>query len=198
MTTVKSLRLDPILRTTRIKHVGGLVVAAALVCVGACQPKVAEQSQSGAKAIAEGGMQAATPAPSPAKSAEAPAATSRASARDSRAETESAAGGSAGITGGWVNAGGACDSGAAVMFNPDGTYLSEGETGTWALSGKTLTVTTTTFADGEVVSNTPQGPEQSTGEVGEKSVLTVLSITDEAAQVVLSNGSNANWTRCEG
>jgi hypothetical protein len=104
---------------------------------------------------------------------------------------------SVGIAGGWVNAGGACDSGAAVLFNQDGTYLSEGEKGTWALNGKTLTVTTAPFEDVQVGA-AEQGPDESTGDVGEKSVLTVLSITDDAARVVLSNGSNANWTRCNG
>lgn len=98
------------------------------------------------------------------------------------------------IAGGWVNEGGACDSGASVFFNADGTYLSEGEKGTWALSGKTLTVTTSTSFDEAAA--TTQGPEESVGDSGEKAVLTLLSITDDAARVVLSNGSNASWTRC--
>jgi hypothetical protein len=72
--------------------------------------------------------------------------------------------------------------------------MTEGEKGTWALSGKTLTVTTTTNFD--EAASTTQGPDESTGDIGEKSVLTLLSVTDDAARVVLSNGSNANWTRC--
>jgi hypothetical protein len=117
-------------------------------------------------------------------------------------KSETSAGGKAiTIAGGWVNAGGACDSGASVFFNPDGTYMSEGEKGTWALSGKTLTVTTASTIDEAVLADA-QGPDESTGEStgdsGEKAVLTLLSVTDDAARVVLSNGTNANWTRCNG
>jgi hypothetical protein len=107
-----------------------------------------------------------------------------------------AAGKVASIAGGWVNAGGACDSDASVFFNADGTYMSEGEIGTWALSGKTLTVTTASTA--QDAPSTTQGPDESTGDSGEKAVLTVLSVTNDAARVVLSNGSNARWTRCNG
>lgn len=109
------------------------------------------------------------------------------------AENDSAA---TSIAGGWVNAGGACNSGAAVQFNTDGTYLSEGETGTWALDGTKLTVTSVETGDGAV--QTAQGPDESQGDVGEKAVLTILSITEDTARVVLSNGSNASWTRCKG
>jgi hypothetical protein len=113
-------------------------------------------------------------------------------------KSETSAGGKAmTIAGGWVNAGGACDSGASVFFNPDGTYMSEGEKGTWALSGKTLTVTTASTID-EAAMADAQGPDESTGDSGEKAVLTLLSVTDDAARVVLSNGTNANWTRCNG
>jgi hypothetical protein len=108
---------------------------------------------------------------------------------------EGAAGGSAtSIAGGWVNAGGACDSGASVQFNPDGTYMSEGENGTWSLDGKTLTVTTNVVAEAERAAQT--GPEQSTGDVGEKAVLTLLNVGETSANVILSNGTNARWTRC--
>ena len=118
---------------------------------------------------------------------------------DEASKSEDAAGGQAvSIAGGWVNAGGACDSGASVFFNSDGTYLSEGEKGTWALSGKTLTVTTASTMDEAAAepAGPTVGPDESTGDVGEKAVLTLLSVTDDAARVVLSNGANANWTRC--
>jgi hypothetical protein len=184
------------------KSVGSLVCiamisASLMVSVIGCKPKAGKETQTAAPAaqaqetVAAVAPEVASPAAKPAPSAPKPA-----QRGEQKAEESAAAGKSAGITGGWVNAGGACDSGAAVMFNADGTYLSEGEKGTWALSGKTLTVTTAAFDDPDAAP--PQGPEQSPGEVGEKSVLTVLSITDDAARVVLSNGTNANWTRCNG
>ena len=94
------------------------------------------------------------------------------------------------IAGGWVNAGGACDSGASVFFNKDGSYVTEGERGTWALNGKTLTVTTLNSFDEETA--TTKTVEDSAA----KSILTLLSVSDDAARVVLENGSNVSWTRC--
>jgi hypothetical protein len=115
-------------------------------------------------------------------------------ARHAEKQEDAAAGRATSIAGGWVNAGGACDSGASVFFNADGTYMSEGEQGTWALTGKTLTVTTSTILEETEVP--VQGPDESTGDTGEKTILTLLSLTDDTARVVLANGSNANWTRC--
>jgi hypothetical protein len=175
----------------------GLAVAfSALICAGACQPKAASEAVVATPAAKTAA--AADPVPvAPAVTPTLPKqnlATKAIVQESSRGD--SAAGSANAITGGWVNAGGACDSGAAVMFNSDGTYLAEGEKGTWALSGKTLTVTTSSFDDPDA--GTTQGPEQSPGDVGEKSILTVLSITDDAARVVLANGTNASWTRCNG
>jgi hypothetical protein len=170
---------------------------ASLSLLGGCQPKelkqassVQSETRSSVAPIAE--IAASSPKPMPQAGDNA-----RASAQSDStpSKPEAAAGGkSISLAGGWVNAGGACDSGASVFFNADGTYMSEGEKGTWALSGKTLTVTTSSTVD----EGTPltQGPDESTGDSGEKAVLTLLSVTDDAARVVLSNGSNANWTRC--
>jgi hypothetical protein len=175
------------------------VFVIALLSLGACGPrKVAEipdvsTVQSAAKSAPENGQgdnDGAETASAPTKSIAAP--------ETSIAEREPAAasGDATRIAGGWVNAGGACDSGAAVMFNRDGTFMSEGERGTWSLDGKTLIVTTaSTEEDGGL---STQGPDESTGDVGEKSVLTVLSITDDTVRVVLANGSPASWTRCTG
>jgi hypothetical protein len=171
-----------------------LIVAALIgsVLTSGCKPKSDAQASAPRQAV-----QAAQPVPEIAS----PTAQEEAPRQDAKREAvaapkEEAAGGRAAVSiaGGWVNAGGACDSGASVFFNPDGTYMTEGEKGTWALSGKTLTVTTTTNFD--EAASTTQGPDESTGDIGEKSVLTLLSVTDDAARVVLSNGSNANWTRC--
>jgi hypothetical protein len=175
----------------------GLAVAfSALISAGACQPKAANETVVATPAAKTSAatdpvpvVPAMTPTP-PKQNLATKAVVPEANGGDS------AAGSANGITGGWVNAGGACDSGAAVMFNSDGTYMAEGEKGTWALSGKTLTVTTSSFDEPDA--GTTQGPEQSTGDVGEKSILTVLSITDDAARVVLANGTNASWTRCNG
>ena len=170
-----------------------LAMFCGLVVVGGCKPKGNAEAATPVQAVqgpVANADEAELPTPPPAA---APTEKARAVAAPSLKE-EAAAGGNGTIAGGWVNAGGACDSGASVFFNPDGTYMSEGERGTWALSGKTLTVTTaTTFDEG---ASTTQGPDESTGDSGEKSVLTLLSVTDDAARVVLSNGSNANWTRC--
>jgi hypothetical protein len=171
----------------------GLFVIAALA---SCSPKPVAQEQA-AQAPAQTAAQAPTAdevqvAPPVAREK---AVASKASAPKS--EDAAAAGGSAkGISGGWVNAGGACDSGASVLFNPDGTYMSEGENGTWSLNGKTLTVTTNPIPGDESVAQI--GPEQSTGDIGEKAILTVLQVNDTSASVILSNGTNANWTRCSG
>lgn len=173
-----------------------------LVLTGACQPKSAAQSDttqsSPSVAAAEGSI-----AQAPAGDVAAPVASQAAPSRPvspksavSKSEDSAAGGKAASISGGWVNAGGACDSGASVQFNADGTYMSEGENGTWALDGKTLTVTTASTPEAERVAAV--GPEQSTGDSGEKAILTVLSVTDTAASVILSNGTNANWTRCSG
>lgn len=180
------------------------VIAASAVCglvfMGGCKPspngEVSAAPQVGQTALDN---QSETPA---VVSAETPVPTTPkppASQKSSRAATDeriktAPAGKVVSIAGGWVNEGGACDSGASVFFNADGTYLSEGEKGTWNLSGKTLTVTTSSSFD--EVAASPQGPEESVGDSGEKAVLTLLSITDDAARVVLSNGSNASWTRC--
>jgi hypothetical protein len=181
----------------KIAHYG-LITGLALV--GACQPKpVAQPPEAQAKASAvQMDVSAAQTAP-----AETAPVTPRASQREAAAKTQAdkasdivAAGQAASITGGWVNAGGACDSGASVQFNPDGTYMSEGENGTWALDGKTLTVTTAATPEAEKV--VQSGPEQSTGDSGEKAILTVLNVTDTSASVILSNGTNASWTRCSG
>jgi hypothetical protein len=168
----------------------------AVASLGACKPKAVEQT-----AVPETAVQssASTPQDAAPPAANQEAAVARAAPAPTKADNkdDGAAGGkAAGIAGGWVNAGGACDSGASVQFNADGTYMSEGENGTWALDGKTLTVTTSETPEAEKVAT--QGPEQSTGDSGEKAILTVLSVTDHSASVILSNGSNANWTRCSG
>lgn len=182
-----------------LKQLGAVAVIIALLGIGACQPKVAQDAQVIGAATKPSSARLEVALPPPKSRADNAPATVAPIATELDSQGQSAAGGSASsIAGGWVNAGGACDSGAAVMFNSDGTYLSEGEKGTWAMSGKTLTVTTTSFADSEPVADARQGPDESTGDSGEKSVLTVLSINEEAARVVLSNGSNANWTRCNG
>jgi hypothetical protein len=173
------------------------IVLLLLVALAACGPKpvAKEQSKQDAPQAAQatpqdlpqtGTQEAANvPKEQPAPKAAAPKA------------VEAVAGGKAtGIAGGWVNAGGACDSGASVQFNPDGTYMSEGENGTWSLEGKTLTVTTNPIAGEEAPVQV--GPEQSTGDAGEKAVLTILQVSDTSAKVILSNGTNANWTRCSG
>jgi hypothetical protein len=178
----------------------GLITSLALV--GACQPKpVAQAPEAQAKASAVQ-MDARVAEPAPAKTAPAapaPPASQRqpaAKTQTGKAGESAAAGQAASITGGWVNAGGACDSGASVQFNSDGTYMSEGENGTWALDGKTLTVTTAATPEAEKI--VQAGPEQSTGDSGEKAILTVLNVTDTSANVILSNGTNARWTRCSG
>jgi hypothetical protein len=172
-----------------------LISFAGLMALGACQPKAKEEAKA-TQAVADSKI--TTPPSQPEAPKAAPHANAPAHTDTSKAEkADNAAGGKAvTIAGGWVNAGGACDSGASVFFNPDGTYLSEGEKGTWSLAGKTLTVTTNTTFD--EASPSVQGPDESTGDVGEKTVLTLLNLTDDTAQVVLSNGSNARWTRCTG
>jgi hypothetical protein len=177
---------------------------AALVLISACKPKAHSETSTTDQAPQAAQMEASTPAVDTRVSAtqqdnsaadRAPAAPKR--EHKTSVDTDAAAAGKvAGIAGGWVNAGGACDSGASVQFNLDGTYMSEGENGTWALEGKTLTVTTSTTPEAERVAQA--GPEQSTGDSGEKAVLTVLSVTDSSASVILSNGTSANWTRCSG
>jgi hypothetical protein len=176
-----------------------LMVALVLVC--ACKPKPETQAPAAQQAPQAAQMEAAAPAQDASVSAipRGTAATDQSPTETKTAPkagvvSDAAAGKAASIAGGWVNAGGACDSGASVQFNPDGTYMSEGENGTWALEGKTLTVTTSATAEAERV--VQAGPEQSTGDSGEKAVLTVLSVTDSSASVILSNGTNANWTRC--
>jgi hypothetical protein len=171
------------------------LVISALTLAAACKPKPGIEAATPAQSVAE------QPQAAPAPVVAAPVIEreqSAVAAPQNRAHPadEAAAGGAVSIAGGWVNAGGACDSGASVQFNPDGTYMSEGENGTWALNGKTLTVTTTLSADAEAVST--QGPDESQGDTGEKAVLTLLSVTDDSARVILSNGSNASWTRCTG
>jgi hypothetical protein len=176
------------------RPIRAVLIAGALVglsFVGACKPKGEVQASAPSQAVQA--------APEVAPVAPVPEPTRQEAARETSVaapKQESAGGRAVSIAGGWVNAGGACDSGASVFFNPDGTYMTEGEKGTWALSGKTLTVTTTTTFDESA--STTQGPDESPGDSGEKSVLTLLSVTDDAARVVLSNGSNANWTRCNG
>ena len=182
--------------TYRLLKTGSVAcVLAGLVIAAGCQPKGDVEAASPKRAA-----QTEIPVTPHARAPQAEQPDQDKSARAAStlvlpSKSEAAAGGlPISIAGGWVNAGGACDSGASVFFNPDGTYLSEGEKGTWALSGKTLTVTTSsTVDDGSPVA---QGPDESTGDSGEKSVLTLLSVTDAAARVVLSNGANANWTRC--
>jgi hypothetical protein len=177
------------------------VALCALMLASGCQKKPVAETQAADQTPQAAQMEAAAPqeeTSAPAQGSDtAPKAPARAVARKAdAAEASAAAGKAASIAGGWVNAGGACDSGASVQFNPDGTYMSEGENGTWALDGKTLTVTTSATPEAERVAQT--GPEQSTGDSGEKAVLTVLSVTDSSASVILSNGTNANWTRCSG
>ena len=181
----------------RMPRISLCVVLTGLILLGACKPNVSAKVPS-AVPVAEAAV-----APS-AQSVVAPEATltpppankqaAKVVAAPAERSTPAAAGKSISIAGGWVNAGGACDSGASVFFNPDGTYMSEGEKGTWALAGKTLTVTTDVSFD--EATSTTQGPDESTGDSGAKAVLTLLSVTDDAARVVLSNGTNANWTRC--
>ena len=166
-----------------------------LVGLGACQPKTTSDISVVEKASASDAQTSEVIQPVPAPPA-APAQSSSSVRADNAPKTPATAAGGkdVSIAGGWVNAGGACDSGASVFFNRDGTYLSEGEKGTWALTGQTLTVTTaSTFEEPQT---TVEGPDESPGDIGEKSVLTVLSVTDDAARVILSNGSNASWTRC--
>ncbi len=178
-----------------VQGVPTAICFAALVGVGACQPKAAKDVASTAPAATTAPPAQVAQVVPPEVASKAPEIAAVPASNVPKAREEDAAGGKArSISGGWVNAGGACDSGAAVMFNSDGTYMAEGEKGTWALSGKILTVTTSSFDDPDAAAT--QGPEQSTGDVGEKSILTVLSITDDAARVVLANGTNANWTRC--
>jgi hypothetical protein len=161
-------------------------VAATQTAPQAAQLEVAPPAADASAAPAQAQMETVKPRSAPAVP----------QAKDDRATESAAAGKAASIAGGWVNAGGACDSGASVQFNPDGTYMSEGENGTWSLEGKTLTVTTSVLPEAERVSQT--GPEQSPGDTGEKAVLTVLSVTDTSANVILSNGTNARWMRCSG
>lgn len=210
-------------QSSLLSLLGFIGAVSSFVGVGGCQPKpvtqapVASQSAEANAPVTEAAPQAAARAPR-----EQPHSVAKHQAKP-KEEASAAAGKVISIAGGWVNAGGACDSGASVFFNPDGTYMSEGEKGTWALSGKTLTVTTASTEE-EIASETQgspaqgpppakgpppaqgpslaqgpspaQGPEQSTGDSGEKAVLTLLSVTEDAARVILSNGSNANWTRC--
>jgi hypothetical protein len=186
---------------SRFVQIAQCGVITGLALVGACQPKpVAQAPEAQASAnAAQLDMSAAQPAPAeipapPTPRQKEPQPTAKTQA--DKAPQDVAAGQAGGITGGWVNAGGACDSGASVQFNPDGTYMSEGESGTWALEGKTLTVTTAATPEAEKVAQS--GPEQSTGDSGEKAILTVLNVTDTSASVILSNGTNASWTRCSG
>lgn len=185
-----------------IRKVMAASVVFGLVFMGGCKPKsngdasaapqsgqIAQETQAVAPPVV------ATETPAPAPKAQKPQASKQSMTTPLVERRQAAPGGKAvSIAGGWVNEGGACDSGASVFFNADGTYLSEGEKGTWALSGQTLTVTTSTSFD--EAATTPQGPEESIGDSGEKAILTLLSLTDDAARVVLSNGSNASWTRC--
>jgi hypothetical protein len=175
-------------------------VLASLALLGGCQPKSASQPQSVSQTepapapMAEAVPNLSTTAPAPQNHATEAARPPKSASRAAKTDVAAAGGKVMTIAGGWVNAGGACDSGASVFFNLDGTYMSEGEKGTWALSGKTLTVTTSNTLD-EGSSQT-QGPDESTGDSGEKAVLTLLSLTDDTARVVLSNGNSARWTRC--
>jgi hypothetical protein len=168
----------------------------ALAGVAGCRPKPVAEEKASATPPQQAAQAIAPPAP---KASTPPSEAPRDVKPDPREEApkqiETAAAGKAStIAGGWVNAGGACDSGASVQFNADGTYMSEGEKGTWALDGKTLTVTTSSTLDEDRVA--PNGPEQSTGDIGEKAVLTLLNVNDTSASVILSNGTNARWTRC--
>lgn len=186
-------------QTTTQRAVDVLLVSAcaSLIFLGGCQPNDLKKASSAQSNMNKSSIPVTEPSASSPKPMPQSGDNARASAQldNSLPKSDAAAGGqSASLAGGWVNAGGACDSGASVFFNADGTYLSEGEKGTWALSGKTLTVTTASTVD-EAAPIT-QGPDESTGDSGEKAVLTLLSVTDDAARVVLSNGSNANWTRC--
>ena len=172
-----------------------ILIVCGLVGLGACQPKSTADISVAQKATAPDAQTSEVIQPAPAPSA-APAQSSSSAKADNvpKAQATAAGGKDVSIAGGWVNAGGACDSGASVFFNRDGTYLSEGEKGTWVLTGQILTVTTaSTFDEPQT---TVEGPDESPGDIGEKSVLTVLSVTDDAARVILSNGSNASWTRC--
>jgi hypothetical protein len=181
-------------RAMRSRMACALVISA-LTFVGACKPKTTVEAAAPVQSVAEQPQAAPQPVvAAPVIQREQSAAA--APQNQAQPADEAAAGGAVSIAGGWVNAGGACDSGASVQFNPDGTYMSEGENGTWALNGKTLTVTTTLTADAEAVST--QGPDESQGDTGDKAVLTLLSVTDHSARVILSNGSNASWTRCTG
>jgi hypothetical protein len=161
-------------------------VLASLALLGGCQPKSASQPQSVSQTepapapMAEAVPNLSTTAPAPQNHATEAARPPKSASRAAKTDVAAAGGKVMTIAGGWVNAGGACDSGASVFFNLDGTYMSEGEKGTWALSGKTLTVTTSNTLD----------------DSGEKAVLTLLSLTDDTARVVLSNGNSARWTRC--
>jgi hypothetical protein len=182
-------------KPTLMRDAAVMLAIGAVFAVGACQPKSSEGQSKAAELTQSSALAPSAPAPVDPKGATEPdtATTSTAKSAPPKSDAE-AAGGAVSLAGGWVNAGGACDSGASVFFNPDGTYMSEGEKGTWKLAGKTLTVTTTTTFD--EAASPVQGPDESTGDTGEKSVLTLLSVTDDAARVVLANGSAANWTRC--
>jgi hypothetical protein len=207
MTKAFPLKLSPTrsIGASRMVTLAYLSLLGSVAILGACQPKPVAQTPAAQAVPADtnaGQGEISAPLESvpsqapvtPSTKTAPPKASAKVQARKS--EESAAAGRASSITGGWVNAGGACDSGASVQFNPDGTYMSEGENGTWALEGKTLTVTTALTPDAERVA--PVGPEQSTGDSGEKAVLTILSVTDSAANVILSNGTNANWTRCSG
>jgi hypothetical protein len=185
----------PIKSTRNIQLAQIAAASCALMLMTACKPKPVEQTAPAAQIEAPVPQQASVDT-APQNNAPMASSTPKAKPEPAPSVPTAAGGKASSIAGGWVNAGGACDSGASVQFNPDGTYLSEGENGTWALEGKTLTVTTNTLSDAETPAQI--GPEQSTGDSGEKAVLTVLSVTDTSASVILSNGSNARWTRCSG
>lgn len=167
-----------------------VVMIGALICAG-CQPKPVEQNDAAADKATSTPKTAVQAPAQPQDDAKATAARQK---DNNTTDDKSAAGGSASIVGGWADAADSCNSGAAVQFNADGTYVSEGETGDWAMEGKTLTVTSILVSD--EIAPPSQGPEQSDGDVGDKAVLTIESITEDSARVILSNGAKANWTRC--
>lgn len=166
----------------------------ALVTATACSPKPVSDEKAAISTTQSAQAVAPVAAPTPAPQVASVPDKSSTKSAPPKVDEAAAGGNATGIAGGWVNAGGACDSGASVQFNPDGTYMSEGENGTWSLEGKTLTVTTNVIGEAERATQT--GPEQSTGDVGEKAVLTVLNVGETSASVILSNGTNARWTRC--
>jgi hypothetical protein len=188
-------RINPYKATLRTSMIGLTCLLSGLMLLGGCKPKSDAETLSASQQAPANASVAQTPSAAPESPPSETASRQNPKSEAAPKSRETAPAGKAvSIAGGWVNAGGACDSGASVFFNPDGTYMSEGEKGTWALSGKTLTVTTSSTIEGE--GSSIQGPDESTGDSGEKAVLTVLSVTDDAARVVLSNGSNASWTRC--